>query len=126
MRLNQVTLFVTDIPRSKAFYQQLGLELIVDSPEYARFVCPDSDATFSIYIADRVTTGSATVYFECDDLDTTVADLQAKGLEFSMLPTDQPWLWREAYIHDPDGHKICLYYAGENRLNPPWRVKKEG
>ena len=39
-------------------------------------------------------------------------------------PTDQHWLWREAILHDPSGNKIKLYWAGENRLNPPWRVEK--
>ncbi|MGH9764766.1 MAG: VOC family protein, partial [Blastocatellia bacterium] len=62
------------------------------------------------------------VYFECHDLDQTVRSLKAKGLIFESDPADQEWLWREAYLRDPDGNLICLYYAGENRLNPPWRV----
>ena len=36
---------------------------------------------------------------------------------------NQEWLWREAYTSDPNGNRICLFYAGENRKNPPWRVK---
>jgi uncharacterized glyoxalase superfamily protein PhnB len=63
------------------------------------------------------------VYFECEDLDDRVKQLQAKGLEFEELPTDKPWLWREARLKDPDHNQIILYYAGENRLNPPWRLK---
>ena len=27
------------------------------------------------------------------------------------------------YLRDPAGNRITLYHAGENRLNPPWRVK---
>ena len=27
-----------------------------------------------------------------------------------------------AYLRDPDGNRLCLYFAGENRVNPPWRV----
>jgi len=23
---------------------------------------------------------------------------------------------------DPSGNVVCLYHAGDNRLNPPWRV----
>ena len=26
-------------------------------------------------------------------------------------------------LRDPAGNLIALYHAGENRLNPPWRVK---
>ena len=40
MNLNQVTVETTDIPRAKAFYQRLGLTMIVSSDHYARFVCP--------------------------------------------------------------------------------------
>ena len=44
------------------------------------------------------------------------------GVGFETDPTDQPWLWREAYLRDPDGHRLCLYFAGPNRLDPPWRI----
>lgn len=34
------------------------------------------------------------------------------------------YLWREARLRDRDGHELRLYFAGENRLNPPWRLKE--
>lgn len=47
MDLNQVTIPSNDVNRSVDFYRTLGLQLIVDSiPRYARFECPDGDATF--------------------------------------------------------------------------------
>lgn len=123
MNLNQVTVAVTDVPRAIAFYQRLGLRLIVESlPDYARFVCPDGQASFSLSREAQVVPGSTLVYFECEELDAEVARLQAEGLAFEQLPQDQPWLWREAYLRDPDGNRICLYHAGENRLTPPWRL----
>ncbi|MFY9572979.1 MAG: VOC family protein [Blastocatellia bacterium] len=124
MKLNQVTVPSMDVGRSIGFYKRLGLIHIVESlPTYARFVCPDGDATFSIHRADNISAGDRpVVYFECDDLDQTVEKLKQLGLEFDSEPTDQPWLWREAYLRDPDGNVICLYFAGENRLNPPWRL----
>jgi hypothetical protein len=39
---------------------------------------------------------------------------------------DRPYLWREAVLRDPSGNRIKLYHAGENRLNPPWRVERRG
>ena len=27
-----------------------------------------------------------------------------------------PWGWRHAYLNDPDGQEISLYWAGENRM----------
>ena len=119
MRLNQVTVPVTEIGRAVDFYLSLGLRQIVASPGYARFICPDGDATFSIERVEAVTPGII-VYFECDGLDAYVATLQARGIAFDEGPADQPWLWREAYCRDPDGNRICLYFAGENRVRPPW------
>jgi hydroxymethylpyrimidine/phosphomethylpyrimidine kinase len=28
-----------------------------------------------------------------------------------------------AWLRDPAGNQLCLFRAGENRRNPPWRLK---
>ena len=123
MNLNQVTVPVRDIAAAREFYLQLGLILVVDSAHYARFLCTDGDSTFSIiHDPDHKSNGS-TIYFELDNLDEKVKELQDKGLEFLEQPSDKHYLWREAIIVDPSGNAIKLYHAGENRKNPPWRVK---
>ncbi len=124
MNLNQITVPSLDVAKSIAFYKNLCLELIVSTgPHYARFVCPDGSSSFSVHLVDALPIGEGTwIYFECEDLDERVMHLQAQGLEFDELPTDKPWLWREARLKDPDRNQIILYYAGENRLNPPWRL----
>ena len=38
------------------------------------------------------------------------------------MPSDKRWLWREVRLKDPDNNQLILYFAGENRLNPPWRI----
>jgi predicted enzyme related to lactoylglutathione lyase len=63
------------------------------------------------------------LYFECDDLDQTVEALKSRGLIFDEDPADRPWLWRQAYLRDPNGNKICLFHAGRNRKDPPWKVR---
>jgi catechol 2,3-dioxygenase-like lactoylglutathione lyase family enzyme len=127
MRFNHITLIVADLERSKAFYRTLGLVQIVDTPpRYARFVFPDGDTTLSVEVLENEPTrppDRAQLFFECDDLDERVVALKAKGLVFEQDPTDMFYLWREAHLRDPDGHELRLYHAGENRLNPPWRVK---
>jgi catechol 2,3-dioxygenase-like lactoylglutathione lyase family enzyme len=125
MNLNQVTIFSERPVETTEFFQKLGLILIVDSlPRYARLECPDGEATLSVNIADHVAASNDVVlYFECTDLDARVNELKALGLTFDEDPTDRPWLWRQAYLKDPNGNRICLFYAGENRKNPPWRVK---
>lgn len=124
MELNQVTLPATDVAESVAFYRKMGFEIIVDSPHYARFKSVAGEATFSVHAVDKTSEPSNTiVYFECASLDEQVTMLQAKGIQFTQQPRDEPWLWREARLLDPAGNVICLYHAGENRLNPPWRVQ---
>lgn len=124
MNLNQVTLPVSDFDRSVAFYRDMGFTLIVHAPpRYARFECPDGDSTFSIHTVEHpVSTTGLVVYFECADLDARVERLIASGFEFTKLPADERWLWREARLSDPSGNVICLYWAGDNRRNPPWRI----
>jgi len=125
MNLNQVTIYTDKPLETVEFFQKLGLLLIVDSlPRYARLECPDGDATLSIQTADSVTSmNNIVLYFECERLDEEVARLKSLGLIFEEDPTDRDWLWRQAYLVDPNGNRICLFRAGENRKNPPWRVK---
>lgn len=122
MRLNQVTVTMPDLDAGWDFYCTLGLKPIVDArPRYARFVCPDGDSTFSLHQGESVGSGT-TVYFECENLDETVSRLRSAGLCFASGPEDKSWLWREAELSDPGGNRIILYYAGQNRVEPPWRV----
>ena len=125
MNLNQVTVPTLDVGKAVAFYKTLGLELIVHAGDhYARFLCPDGTSTFSVHLVEELAKGEGVyVYFECEDLDKQVADLQKQGISFDHEPQDQPWLWREARLKDPDGNQLILFYAGENRVNPPWRIK---
>jgi predicted enzyme related to lactoylglutathione lyase len=123
MRLNQITVTVPNLDAAWEFYSHLGLIPIVDArPRYARFQCPDGDSSFSLHQGE-VRGAGTTVYFECDDLDERVATLKAAGLAFTGAAEDKPWLWREAELFDPGGNRVLLYFAGENRLNPPWRLQ---
>lgn len=124
MKLNQVTIPSLDVFKAIEFYQTLGLKLIVHSHEnYARFICPEGQATFSIHKVATLPSGDGiSVYFECEHLDKRVEELKQKGIEFEQDPKDQPWLWREAHLRDLDGNRIILYHAGKNRVDPPWRL----
>ena len=125
MNLNQVTLPAIDVASSVSFYLNLGLRLIVDSrPLYARFECPEGVSTLSVhhipFLAPKM---DHVIYFECENLDQHVERLKALGVQFTQDPTDEKWLWREARLLDPSNNEICLYWAGENRRFPPWRVQ---
>jgi len=124
MNLNQVTVPSLDVKKSISFYEKIGLQLIIKAlPNYARFECPEGDATFSVHKVESLPSGSGIiVYFECGDLDTYVNELVVQGVIFEELPNDKRWIWREARLKDPDNNQIVLYYAGKNRKNPPWRI----
>jgi hydroxymethylpyrimidine/phosphomethylpyrimidine kinase len=122
-RLNQVTVTGTDYERSVDFYRRLGLKQIVaNPPDYARFETAGG-ATFSVQIdPEEKIVATTAVYFECDDLDSRVEQLARNGLAFEHGPRNQPWMWREARLRDPDGNIVFLYKAGEARRFPPWRM----
>jgi hydroxymethylpyrimidine/phosphomethylpyrimidine kinase len=124
-RLNQVTVTVSDYARGVEFYRKLGLKQIVDSVEngYARFETAGG-ATLSIQCdpEERISATTA-IYLECDDLDERVERLARAGVPFEHGPRNQPWMWREARLRDPDGNIIFLYKAGEARRFPPWRMQ---
>ena len=52
-----------------------------------------------------------------------VVRLREAGFAFAQDPVDEDYLWREAVLLDPDGHRIFIYHAGVNRLDPPWRLR---
>ena len=126
VRLNHVTIGVGDVEASAGFYARLGLTQIVASyPDYARFVAPEGGTTLSLHrVADSSRVQSVSIHFEVDDVDRSVAELKDAGFDFICDPVDQPYLWREAILLDPDGHRIFIYHAGENRLDPPWRLSE--
>lgn len=121
MNLNQITVPSLDLTKAIVFYQVLGLKIIVKAlPHYARFQCPNGNATFSIHQVERLPTGDGVhIYFECENLDGYVNDLIRKGIQFDKMPEDKSWLWREARLKDPDNNQLILYFAGDNRLHPP-------
>jgi len=124
-RLNQVTVTGTNYARSVAFYRKLGLKQIVDSPEtgYARFETAGG-VTLSIQIdPEEKILATTAIYLECDDLDERVEQLARSGVAFEHGPRNQPWMWREARLRDPDGNIIFFYHAGEARRFPPWRLE---
>ena len=124
MNLNQITVSVVDVGRSIDFYEKLGLRLIVKTlPHYARFECTEGESTFSLHQVDKPIEDTGTwIYFEVHDLDDFANKLINKGIVFEELPNDKSWLWREARLRDPDNNVLILYFAGDNRKNPPWRI----
>ena len=122
MRLNHVTLPADDLAASIAFYQALGLELIVRAdPRYARFAVDDG-STLSVEVTDTGKAGDAEIFLACENVDADAAAATARGLTFDWPPTDQSYLWRTAGLRDPAGNRIVLFTPDTNQHFPPWRL----
>ena len=118
-------IYVKDVNRALQFYRDLlGFKLIEDfryesTPVYARLRAPGGDGTIALHQAgpnDGISSDGVRLYFEVRDLDDFCRKLQQKGFYITQLPRMMPWGWRHAYLNDPDGHEISLYWAGENRM----------
>jgi predicted enzyme related to lactoylglutathione lyase len=118
-------LYVKDVERGMQFYRDMmGFKLIEDfryegTPVYARLRAPGGDGTIALHQAGpgvSVASEGVRLYFEVADLDGFCRKLQQKGFYITQLPRLMPWGWRHAYLNDPDGHEISLYWAGENRM----------
>lgn len=125
LSFNHAMVYVKDVQRALDFYcQLLGFRQVDEfryegKPVYARLRAPGGDGTIALHQAGpgaSVTSEGVRLYFEVRDLDDFCRKLQAKGFYITQMPRMMPWGWRHAYLNDPDGHEISLYWAGENRM----------
>jgi catechol 2,3-dioxygenase-like lactoylglutathione lyase family enzyme len=125
LTFNHAMIYVKEVQPALDFYRNwLGFKLIEDfryegRPVYARMRAPGGDGTIALHQAGpgaSVASNGVRLYFEVRDLDDFCRRLQKRGFYFTQLPTMMPWGWRHAYLNDPDGHEISLYWAGENRM----------
>jgi predicted enzyme related to lactoylglutathione lyase len=125
LTFNHAMIYVKDVERAMRFYHDMmGFKLIEDfryegKSVYARLRAPGGDGTIALHLAGpgvSVASEGVRLYFEIRDLDGFCRKLQQKGFYITQLPRMMPWGWRHAYLNDPDGHEISLYWAGENRM----------
>jgi catechol 2,3-dioxygenase-like lactoylglutathione lyase family enzyme len=125
LTFNHAMVCVKHVERGLAFYPDiLGFKLIEDfrfenKPVYARLRAPGGDGTIALHQAGcgaSVLSDGVRLYFEVRELDDFCRNLQQKGFHITQLPRMMPWGSRHAYLNDPDGHEISLYWAGENRM----------
>jgi len=133
MKLEVVTIPVTDVERAKAFYQRVGWRLDVTPPAVVQFTPPGSAC--SVQFGPNRTTappGSAQgLFLVVSDIDATKAELAAAGVEMSGVfhlgpngPEPGPDPERRSYgslatMSDPDGN-TWLFQEVTTRL--PGRV----
>ena len=125
LTFNHATIYCKDVERAMRFYRDLmGFKLIEDfryegKAVYARLHAPGGDGTIALHQAGpgaSLASEGVRLYFEVRDLDDFCRKLMQKGFYITHMPRMMPWGWRHAYLNDPDGHEISLYWAGENRM----------
>jgi catechol 2,3-dioxygenase-like lactoylglutathione lyase family enzyme len=120
LAFNHAMIYVYQVDPALAFYSALGFRLIAKFPGYARLRAPRGDATIALHQLDKgmasVAAEGIRLYFEVKNLDAFCQRLAASGIVFSQRPKVMPWGWRHAYLNDPDGHEVSLYWAGAKRL----------
>jgi catechol 2,3-dioxygenase-like lactoylglutathione lyase family enzyme len=125
IEFNHGMIYITQLEPSLAFYRDvLGFELIETYPgAYARMRSPQGTTSIALHVLDgdrqlNAKLEGMRLYFEVKELDAFCNTLQEQGVKFIQMPKDMPWGWRHAYLADPDGHEISLYWAGDKRLKP--------
>lgn len=125
LSFNHAMIYLKDVGGGIQFYRNwLGFKLIEDYRHegrsvYARMQAPGGDGTIALHQAGpgaSVASDGVRLYFEVRELDDFCQKLRKRGFVFTQQPQMMPWGWRHAYLNDPEGHEISLYWAGEQRM----------
>jgi catechol 2,3-dioxygenase-like lactoylglutathione lyase family enzyme len=125
LELNHAMIYSRDVSRALDFYRDLlGLTVLEevragDRMVYARLKLPSGPGTIALHLLppnEALNTGGIRLYFEVRNLDRFCHQIESKGAQLTKPPTMMPWGWRHAYLDDPDGHEVSLYWAGAKRL----------
>jgi catechol 2,3-dioxygenase-like lactoylglutathione lyase family enzyme len=125
LSFNHAMVYVRQVAPALHFYvDQLGFKLIERFEHkgyavYARLRSPRGNTTLALHTLEPGQTLPETegvrLYLEVNNLDAFCKKLEGSGVKFLQAPKLMPWGWRHAYLKDPDGHELSLYYAGAKR-----------
>ena len=114
-----VEIFVSDVERSIAFYEALGLHVNRRWGGWVQLAKGDSTLTlqgdthavqgphyFTPNIGRRPLGTGVEIAFEVEDVDAVYAAAQANGVDIVKAIQDRDWKARDFRIADPDGYFI--------------------
>jgi len=115
-------IYVRELQPALHFYADLlGFKVIEVYPQaYARLRSAQGPGTLALHVIEpgkKMLPGEGIrLYFETRDLEKVCKNLEAAGTLFTQPPKVMPWGWKHAYLNDPDGYEVSLYWAGRKRL----------
>ena len=121
-RMEGVSIPVSDLERSVAFYTRLGFTVEQRDPSGKGFALLRTEGgTIGLQRrkaeADRTFRDGLHIELHTDDIDGLYAELQAQGIEVETPPRDLPWE-RVMVLRDPDGFRV-EYAQGVRGQNRP-------
>ena len=123
LEFNHAMIYSFDVARAVAFYRNvLGFRMVDEYPgAYARLQSPTGNTTLALHALDPgqrmdPTREGVRLYFEVKKLVSFCKRLEGQGVQLDEPPKLMPWGWQHAYLRDPDGHQLSLYWAGPKRL----------
>ena len=108
IRFEGISLPVSDVERSIAFYQQFGFEVQSQHDNFASLHL--GEGTIGLLKMDlskwpSAPRGAIHIELSTDNLDALFEQLKAQGVHFSAPPHDRPWE-RQMFTNDPDGYRL--------------------
>jgi catechol 2,3-dioxygenase-like lactoylglutathione lyase family enzyme len=108
IRFDGISLPVSDVDRSVAFYQQFGFELLIRHDDFALLRL--GEGTIGLLKMDlskwpSAPRGAIHIELSTENLDVLFEQLQAQGVHFASPPVDRPWE-RQMFTNDPDGYRL--------------------
>jgi catechol 2,3-dioxygenase-like lactoylglutathione lyase family enzyme len=115
MRAFRLAVPVSDLDRSRAFYEHvLGIEADDTVPSRLYLHC----GGFIVALIDSATEAHGgrepwhplpdNLYLAADDLDATFSRAAEAGARITSPIEERPWGERSFYCTDPDGHPLCF------------------
>lgn len=112
---------ISDLSRTRQFYEGvLGLKVLMLNEEMRLCIIesPLRDCCIGFSEAQEIIPSTASMVFEVHDIEAAVAEMTARGVQFSGGIDVIPGMVKLATFADPDGHSLML----SETLLPPTGV----
>jgi catechol 2,3-dioxygenase-like lactoylglutathione lyase family enzyme len=130
LEFNHAMVYTRDLAPALHFYAGLlGFKVVEEfGAGYARLRSPRGQTSIALHLIKPGTElpdgDGIRLYFETKDLEKFCASLEGAGVALTQPPKIMPWGWKHAYLNDPDGHEVSLYWAGRKRFQKTVMAKR--